>query len=293
MNIDDNFHVPVMINELLNNLNIREDGIYVDCTFGDGGHSKAIINSLTSGTLISIDASDFYNKEFSVEKKNWYFFNENFINIKQILNRSGIQKVDGIVVDLGLSSRQIFNSRKGFSYRENNSFLDMRIDTQLSLTAFDILNYYSEKKLSDIFYHFGEERNSKKIARNIVNYIKNNKKVKTVDDLVYIIIKSVGKSKGKHPARKVFQALRIAVNNELENIIILLRESSFLLKPGGRLVILSYHSLEDRIIKHIIKSGELSKDFFFLYKKPLVPSKEEISLNNRSRSAKMRIIIKN
>ncbi len=283
------YHKPVLLQESLENLNIKPNGYYVDCTLGEGGHSIEILKKLhKEGSLLSIDrdqdAIDFVKNNYKeeIEKhKNWKIKKANFKNINEILDK----KVDGILMDLGLSSRQLEASKRGFSYLEGSQDLDMRMDEELSAKAIDILNFYDEKTLAKIFKEFGEERNAKRIAK----FIKENiGEIKTVQDLNNVISRAVPAAfadKHKHPSRRVFQALRIAVNDELGNLREGLENSFNVLKKDGRIVVISFHSLEDRIVKKFFKEkGEKSEI--------IVPTEEEIKENPRSRSAKMRVLIK-
>ena len=283
------YHKPVLLQESLENLNIKPNGDYVDCTLGEGGHSIEILKKLSGkGSLLSIDrdqdAIDFVKNNYKeeIEKhKNWKIKKANFKNINEILDK----KVDGILMDLGLSSRQLEASKRGFSYLEGSQDLDMRMDEELSAKAIDILNFYDEKTLAKIFKEFGEERNAKRIAK----FIKENiGEIKTVQDLNNVISRAVPAAfadKHKHPSRRVFQALRIAVNDELGNLREGLENSFNVLKKDGRIVVISFHSLEDRIVKKFFKEkGEKSEI--------IVPTEEEIKENPRSRSAKMRVLIK-
>jgi 16S rRNA (cytosine1402-N4)-methyltransferase len=287
-------HIPVMLKESIDNLNIKDDGIYVDCTFGNGGHSREILNNLGSnGKLISFDYDESV-KNWNIENsdKRFSLINDNFSNLSFHLEKMNIKHIDGFLFDLGLSSMQL-ESNRGFSYREE-SYLDMRVNSKSELTAEKIINNYSVRELADIFFFFGEERKSYKLANVIHNYSKKNK-ITTSDQLVRLVVGILGKNKNKqHPAKKVFQALRIAVNNELENLTIALQDSLKKLSENGRVVVISYQSLEDRITKKIFKNHvHENKNFSLLNKKPLIPTKEEIKENNRARSAKMRIICKN
>ncbi len=283
------YHKPVLLKESLENLNIKADGNYVDCTLGEGGHSIEIIKKLNKkGTLISIEqdqnAIDFVKKHYKKEleeNKNWTIKKANFKNINEVLDK----KVDGILMDLGLSSRQLEASKRGFSYLEGSQDLDMRMDQELSAKAIDLLNFYDEKTLAKIFKEFGEERNAKRIAKFIKQKIK---EIKTVQDLNETILRAVPAAfadKYKHPSRRVFQALRIAVNDELGNLREGLRNGFDVLENNGRMVVISFHSLEDRIVKRFFK--EKGGDG-----KIIIPSEKEIQENPRSRSAKMRILIK-
>jgi 16S rRNA (cytosine1402-N4)-methyltransferase len=287
-------HKPVLLKEAIENLKIKPNGIYVDCTLGEAGHSLEILKHLgKDGRLISLERDQeaidfvkkFYKKEIE-ENKNWEIKKANFKNIKDV-----IEKADGILMDLGLSSRQLEASKRGFSYLEGSQDLDMRMDQELNVKAIDILHFYDEKSLSRIIREFGEEKNAKKIAKLIKENIK---QIKTVEDLNQIILRAVPAAfadKYKHPSRRVFQALRIAVNDELGNLEEGLQNSFEILNKNGRLVVISFHSLEDRIVKKFFKEKKFS-DNAEITKDILLPSEEEIAENPRARSAKMRFLIK-
>ncbi len=284
------YHKSVLLKESIEHLKIKTDGIYVDCTLGEAGHSLEILKKLEGGKIISIDrdqeAIEFVRNKYKkeIETKNWVIKKGNFKNIKSILNELGIEKVDGIIMDLGLSSRQLEASERGFSYLEGSQNLDMRMDEELNVKAIDLLKFYDAKTLAKIIWEFGEEKHSKKIATVIKDRIN---EIETVDDLNNVILRAVPavhRDNFKHPSRRVFQALRIAVNDELENLKEGLEKSYEILKKNGTLVIISFHSLEDRIVKEFFK---LKKQ-----KTLITPTEDEIQTNNRARSAKMRILIK-
>jgi len=287
-------HKTVMFEEVIEHLNIKKNGTYVDCTFGDGGHSKGIAQKLQKGKIIAFDWDEtnidkIKNDLFFMNKK-FIFINDNFSNFSYNLEKILIKKVDGVLLDLGISSNQLFSDR-GFSYRLDNK-LDMRISKKhQKITAEKIINDFSQKELSDIFYYYGEEKKSRKIAKKICYYRKKERIIKT-QKLVSLIASCFSKKKNKHPAKKIFQALRIFINKELENISNCLKEVVDKLKKGGRILVISFHSLEDRIIKKNFKNFEKTKKFKIINKKPLTPSDLEIKKNNRSRSSKMRIIEK-
>jgi len=280
-----------MLNEVLNYLNLKKGGIYVDCTFGRGGHSRAILEKLEKGKLIAFE----WDKEFSslVQKDKFFLspqfclINDNFANLEEHLKEMGIQEIDGILFDLGLSSDQLAEEGRGFSYRLNSP-LDMRINKASKLTAEDIINNYSCEELADIFYHYGEERKARVIARKIC-YWRKKEKIANSEQLVGIIASCFSRKTNKHPARKVFQALRIFINNELENLTQVLETALKYLAMDGRIVVISYHSLEDRIVKQMFKKYS-SDNFQIITKKPLIPTRKEVQENHRARSAKMRVI---
>ena len=287
-----NKHVPVMLEELIGVMDIKPDGVYVDCTFGSGGHSLGILQSLnSSGKLIAFDcdcATDQWRNE--INDPRFLFISDNFSRLSFWLKKIKIEKVDGFLFDLGLSSMQL-EMERGFSYRQSNSFLDMRVDKSIDLTAEKIINSFSESNIANIFYNYGEEKKSYKIESANWRY-KKKKRISTSGELVKIIISIIGKKKNKqHPAKKAFQALRIFVNNELENLKNALSSTFNFLSKDGRVVVISYHSLEDRIVKNFFKEKALNSDFI-ISKKPIVPCEDEVVANRKARSAKMRFIKK-
>lgn len=247
-------HMPVLLNECINGLNIREDKIYVDGTLGGAGHSKEILKRLSkSGKLIGIDRDEeaLHAAKKKLEQfKNVEYVHGNHDDIKQILNQLEINLVDGILLDLGVSSYQLDERNRGFSYLGENE-LDMRMDKSQNLTAKDILNNYEEEKLANIIYEYGEERFSRQIAKNICEFRKT-KELKTTKELVQIIEKSIPKSKQNegHPAKRTFQAIRIEVNNEIKPLYNTIKDCIDCLKPQGRLCVITFHSLEDRAVKN-------------------------------------------
>ncbi len=304
-------HVTVLLNESVEQLNIKEDGIYVDMTLGGGGHSSEILKKLTTGKLYCFD-QDQYAIDRATEKlssigHNFEIIKSNFINIKQELFSRGIESVDGVLFDLGVSSFQFDTPERGFSYRFDAP-LDMRMDQSSDVSAYNIVNESEEKDLANILFKYADEKFSRQIARNIVK-VRSEKPVKTTFDLVDIIRDSlpakVVNSKG-HPAKKTFQALRIAVNDELRVFEIALKDSIELLKKGGRVSVITFHSLEDRICKHMFKElttskipvgvpvlGEEVLPIKVITKKPILPTEEELQHNNRAHSAKLRVCEKN
>jgi 16S rRNA (cytosine1402-N4)-methyltransferase len=292
----DKIHVPVLLEESIQALNVKPNGFYIDCTLGDGGHSYKILSQLSSqGLLLSIDrdqnAIDFVKKYYDVPD-NWKLTQSNFSKIRNVLELQEIQrKPDGIIMDLGLSSRQLEKSKdRGFSYMENDEALDMRMDTNLSVTALDLLKVLNEQELTKLFKIYGEERYAKPIA----NAIKENiSEIKNVGDLTSLIYKVVPvASNNKNPSRRVFQALRIAVNDELNSLKEGLDKAFEILTINGRLVVISFHSLEDRIIKEYFNEKEDEELAEILSKKPIQPTEEETERNPRSSSAKLRILQK-
>ncbi len=305
-------HISVLLQECIEALNIKENGIYVDCTMGGAGHSWEIIKRLSSeGMLIGID-QDTEALNAAKNKLQTYnnikYVHDNFNNIDSVLTNIDVPKVDGILMDLGVSSYQLDNSERGFSYM-NDAPLDMRMNRESSLTAYDIVNDYSEEELTKIFYEFGEEKFSKRIA----NFIAKNRKEKPIDttlELVEIVkaaIPAKARREGPHPAKRIFQAIRIEVNNELGILNKSIEDGINRLNKGGRMAIITFHSLEDRIVKNKFKKlespCECPPDFpicvcnkkpiiKIITRKPIEPSKEEVEANPRSRSAKLRIIEK-
>ncbi len=304
-------HKPVLLQECIEGLQIKPDGIYVDGTMGGAGHSIEIVKRLSSeGKLIGIDRDEEAlkaSKERLSEYKNVTYIHDNHDNIKEILRKIGMNQVDGILLDLGVSSYQLDERNRGFSYLGENE-LDMRMDKSQELTAKKVVNYYSEKELANIIYEYGEERFSRQIARNICNYRKE-KTINTTKELVDIIEKSIPKSKQNdgHPAKRTFQAIRIEVNNEIKPLYNTVKDCIDCLKPQGRLCIITFHSLEDRAVKnaYIEAKGKCTCPPDLPYcvcgaktlgkiitKKPIIATKEEQEENSRSKSAKLRILEK-
>lgn len=304
-------HIPVMVNEVIQHLNVRPGKIYVDCTLGGAGHSRAIIDRMKpGGFLVGIDqdkdAINNAKKVLSAYASEIALFHDNFINIKSVLAQLNIHKVDGILADLGISLHQLAQSGRGFTFQKDEP-LDMRMDSNSVLTAGDIVNTADEKELAGIFFRYGEERWSRRIASNIVKERKV-KAIKSSFELVRIVSDSIPKkfiSKPQriHPATRVFMALRIAVNHELERLESFLDATADILNPGGRLCILSFHSLEDRIVKHWIKAlargctcppifpqciCRSEKKLRLLTKKPVRPTEQEVELNPMARSTRLR-----
>ncbi len=302
-------HIPVLLKETLEGLNIKPNGIYVDGTIGGAGHSKKIIEKLSpDGFLIGIDRDEEALKaaaENLKEYKNYKLVHGNHDEIKEILSKLNIDKVDGILLDLGVSSYQLDEKTRGFSYISDNK-LDMRMDKEQRLSAYDVVNTYKEEKLADIIYKYGEERFSRKIARNICQE-REKRPIETTKELADIIEKSVPYSKDGHPAKRTFQAIRIEVNNEIEPLYNTVMDCINLLKNGGRLCIITFHSLEDRAVKEAYKDAEgkctCPKDLPYcvcgsktlgkiINKKPIEASEDELKINSRAKSAKLRIFEK-
>jgi len=293
------YHLPVMLSECMQGLNIREDGVYVDVTFGGGGHSAEILKHLGEhGRLYAFDQDADAVRNLPDDER-LVFINHNFRYLREFLEYLKATPVDGILADLGISSHQINEAEKGFAHRLSGD-LDMRMDQKSGLKASDIVNNYSEKDLLRIFNTYGEIKNAFKLVHLILDK-RRTRPVKTIDDFKETIRECIpGKEESKYLSQ-VFQALRIEVNEEMKALESLLENAAEVLAPGGRLVVMSYHSLEDRMVKNFISSGniagEVQKDFFGkrtdvfknLTKKPITPSEEEILRNKRSRSAKLRI----
>ncbi len=290
-------HIPVLLKEALDILNIKQGNIYVDGTLGGGGFSEDILIRLhNDGFLIGIDRDSeaVRNVQLEFEKKfdnkNFKLFHSNFSKIDEIIKSEGFAGIDGVVLDLGISSIQLEGGR-GFSFNEvGEGGLDMRMDKENSLTAYEIINYYPEKTLADIIWRFGDEKFSRKIAKRIVEFRKN-KTVETSLELADIVRKAVYRSYGKFkqfktdPATKTFMALRIFVNKEYDSLTEFLEKLKNVLNKGGVVAIISFHSGEDRIVKHFFKN---CSDFKPINKKPIIPEDEEMKNNPRSRSAKLR-----
>ena len=292
------YHEPVLLDESIEGLNLREDGVYVDVTFGGGGHSREILRRIKTGKLIAFD-KDSDAIENKINNKNFQLVGLDFRNIEKWFFDTGIQSCDGILADLGVSSHQFDVPERGFSTRFDGD-LDMRMDTQSNLTAGIVLNTYSEKDLSRILYEYGELRNANGIAK-LINRKSKIETINTTAQLKSIIRHCTPRNKENQFFAKVFQALRIEVNSELDALKELLVQSANLLEKGGRLVVISYHSLEDRLVKNFIDKGNLqglsetdlygnpNRLFQPLSRKPITPTDQEIANNNRARSAKLRI----
>ena len=304
----ENKHIPVLLKETIDGLNIKPNGIYVDLTLGRGGHSEEILKRLDKGFLIAVDQDETAIEE-SMNRLQKYsskliVFRANFSQIEDILQTQKIEKVDGILMDLGVSSPQFDDVSRGFTYRYDAP-LDMRMDQRNSLTAREIVNTYSQSELVRIFQEYGEEKYAYSIAKNIVK-AREKQSIETTFQLVEIIkaskpskeLKKVG-----HPAKQVFQALRIAVNDELNVLYSTLNRVPFLLNKGGRLAVITFHSGEDKIVKQIFKRlttiegnrydiPDINKEaeFLLVNRKVITPSEEELAINHRSASSKLRII---
>ncbi len=302
-------HKPVLLKECIEGLNIRPDGIYLDGTLGRGGHSLEIAKRLRGGRLIAVDRDETAIRESRERLKEYLdrisFVHGNFGEIKRILGELGIDGVDGMLFDLGVSSPQLDDAKRGFSYMADAP-LDMRMDESSPLTAYEVVNGWDEQRLKRILFEYGEERYTQKIVSNIVKK-RAVKPIETTFELVDIIKSSMPPEalrEKQHPAKRSFQAIRIAVNDELGSISEMLSDAADMLKRGGRLAVISFHSLEDRLVKNAMQSGEKGctcpKDFpvcvcgfvpklKVITKKPVTATKEELEENPRSRSAKLRI----
>ena len=294
------YHLPVMLKECIEALNIKEDGVYVDVTFGGGGHSREILKGLgKQGRLVAFDQDEDAKRNLPEDEK-LVFIDQNFEFIKNHLMYQGLCLVDGLLADLGVSSYQFDTDERGFSYRFDDALLDMRMNANAKRSAADVLNTYTEENLANVLYQYGELTQSRKLAADIVSF-RIAKPIQTVADLKKALDRHAPKFREYKFYSQVFQALRIEVNEELEVLKKLLRQCTDIIKPGGVIVIMSYHSLEDRLVKDFINSGNfrgvLEKDFFgnvikpfsAVQKKAIVASDEETEQNPRARSAKLRI----
>ena len=282
-----NPHIPIMVKEVIQYLQISKAGTYIDCTIGYGGHAHQILKKLSlNGKLIGIDKDEEaikYCKKSLSTRSNVKLFHNSYHKIKDILSKSKIQKVDGMLLDLGLSSAQLDSKSRGFSYKIDSE-LDMRFDLSQNFKANDLLNIKSKKEIADKIFKYSNERRSRAIAENILKM----RPIKNVFELVEAIRKSTPPKNRNKSLARVFQAVRILVNNELSILENFLSDFYDQLSVGGRIVFISFHSLEDRIVKHALKELSLKKKMKILTRKPLCPSPEEIFLNRRSRSAKLR-----
>ena len=306
--IGNDYHIPVLYYETLDNLIKNPDGVYIDCTLGGGSHSEGILERLSDkGLLISIDqdinAIEYSKKRLEKYGTKWKVFKGNFETIDTIAYMAGVDKVDGILMDIGVSSKQLDDPERGFSYRYDVK-LDMRMNTEQKISAYDIVNNYSEEDLSRIIFEYGEERHAKKIARLTVDERKK-EPIEMTSQLINIIKRAYPERAAKHPAKKTFQAIRIEVNRELEVLDKAMEKAVNLLKVGGRLAIITFHSLEDRAVKNKFKDLSTAckcpkdipicmcggiKKFENITKKPIVPIDEELEKNNRAHSSKLRIL---
>lgn len=295
------YHVPVLLNESIEGLNIRPDGCYVDVTFGGGGHSREILRRLgEGGHLYGFDQdADAGRNAADMEGERFTFVRSNFRFLKNFLRYHGVDQIDGLLADLGVSSHHFDDARRGFSFRFDAP-LDMRMNQSASRTAADVVNTYSEQQLADLFYLYGELRQSRRMAAAIVK-ARRERPVAQTGDLVEVLKPFFRNEREKKDMAKVFQALRIEVNQEMGALCAMLKAATDMLRPGGRLVVITYHSLEDRIVKNLMKTGNVDgleqKDFFGRVDTPyrlvtrsvVVPTDDEQARNPRSRSAKLRV----
>jgi 16S rRNA (cytosine1402-N4)-methyltransferase len=292
------YHNPVLLNECIEGLNIKPTGIYVDVTFGGGGHSKLILKNLKEGKLFAFDQDANAHKN-ALQEDGFKLINANFRHLKNFLKMEGVRKIDGLLADLGVSSHQFDVAERGFSIRFDGE-LDMRMNTNSSLSAKEVVNEYTQQDLANVLYKYGELRNSRAIAREIVE-ASEQEAIITTNQLIDIVARMVPEKKRNQFLARIFQAIRIEVNDEMKALEEMLLDAVDMLNEGGRLVVLSYHSLEDRMVKNLMKNGklegELEKDFFGnpikdlteITRKVIVASKQQIEENTRSRSAKLRI----
>ena len=293
------YHVPVLLQESINGLDIKPDGIYVDVTFGGGGHSREILSRLGSkGHLYSFDQDGDAEKNI-IEDHRFTFIRSNFRYLRNWMQYYQIERIDGLLADLGVSSHHFDDETRGFSFRFDAP-LDMRMNKRAGKTAAEIVNEYNETELADVFYLYGEMKNSRRIA-SAINAYRQQKRIETTGDLIAATEKLMRTEKEKKDLARLFQALRIEVNHEMDALRDMLNGASHLLKNGGRLSIITYHSLEDRIVKNVMKAGnaegKIEQDFFgriscpfrLVNNKVITPQENELQNNPRSRSAKLRI----
>ena len=302
-------HISVLLNESISSLNLKENSIIVDATLGYGGHSSYILDRIKKGYLFAFDqdseAIRHSTDRLSKVGTNFTIIKSNFVHMKEELEKLGVEKVDGVLFDLGVSSPQLDDGDRGFSYHVDAK-LDMRMDQEQTLSAYEVVNHYSKEDLTRIFLRYGEDKFSQNIAKKIVEY-RENKPIETTLELVEIIKSAVPMKfrMDKHPARQIFQAIRIEVNHELDVIEPALEQALDLIKVGGRVAVITFHSLEDRLVKNIFRDkckiddkvrglpnipDEYLPDFQLVVNKAIVPSEEEIEKNPRARSSKLRVI---
>lgn len=299
MSEETTYHIPVLLKESVDGMHIRPGGTYVDVTFGGGGHSKEILSRLgKDGKLLGFDQDEDAERNI-VPDERFIFVRSNFRYLRNFLRYHEIESVDAILADLGVSSHHFDDSERGFSFRFDGK-LDMRMNKRAGTTAADIINSYDEERLADIFYLYGELRNSRKLASVLVKS-RSSKPVETIGEFLEIIKPLFGREREKKELAKVFQALRIEVNQEMEALKEMLQAATEALRPGGRLVVITYHSLEDRMVKNLMKTGNIEgkqkEDFFgnvqtpfrIINNKVILAGEEELARNPRARSAKLRI----
>ena len=302
-------HISVLLEESISSLNLNESSIKVDCTLGYGGHSSNILARIKKGFLFAFDqdseAIRHSTDRLNAIGTNFTIIKSNFVNLKEELTKRGVTEVDGFLFDLGVSSPQLDDASRGFSFHED-ARLDMRMDKENKLSAYEVVNEYSKERLAEIFYKYGEDKFARNIAKKIVEY-REEKPIETTLELVEIIKTAVPMKfrKDKHPARQIFQAIRIEVNHELDVIEPAIEQALSLLKVGGRVSVITFHSLEDRLVKNIFKEKcaidpkvqgmpnipeEYLPDFRLVVNKAIIPSDEELERNPRARSSKLRVI---
>lgn len=290
-----NYHKPVLLQEVLTLLAVRRNGQYIDCTLGGGGHTKALLDlgAQVLGIDTDNDAINYVNQELGdrieIPEHSLIVAKGNFVELTAIARENGFESVDGILLDLGVSSHQLDDPERGFSFKDGP--LDMRMDSSLTVKASDLINGLTEKELTELFLRFGEEPFAKKIAKVIVEKRRGGQ-IKRTSELAELIKVNMHSKQGIHPATRVFQALRIAVNDELDILRRTIPQAIELLKPQGRLVVISFHSLEDRIVKDLLNQYEKEHQVRILTSKPVVAAKGEVLQNNRARSAKLRALEK-
>lgn len=296
------YHIPVLLKESIDGLNISPNGIYVDVTYGGGGHSAEILNRIDKGRLYAMDQDEDAAKNLSTEKK-ITFIRGNFRYLKNYLRYFGVQQIDGLLADLGVSSHHFNDPERGFTYR-SNAALDMRMNKEAKITAENVVNDSEPSHLARIFREYGELQSAGKLAAAVAHY-RSSARITTTGQLIEAIQPMVPRQTENQFLSRVFQAIRIEVNQELDSLVEMLESATELLKPGGRLVVISYHSLEDRIVKNYIRWGnpeeEPAKDLFgnrnqpytLITRKPIIPGDEELTNNPRSRSARLRIAERN
>ena len=297
--VEQTYHIPVLLHESIEGLNLKSKGIYVDVTFGGGGHSKEILRQMDQDSrLFSFDQDEDAERNI-VNDDRFTFVRSNFRYLHNFLRYYDVEEIDGLLADLGVSSHHFDDSERGFSFRFDGK-LDMRMNKRSGMTAADIVNTYDEERLANLFYLYGELKNSRKLASVLVK-ARVQKEFVTISDFLEVVKPLYGREREKKELAKVFQALRIEVNQEMEALKEMLYAAANALKPGGRLVVITYHSLEDRMVKNIMKTGNIEgkaeKDFYgniqspfrLVNNKVIIPSDDEINTNPRSRSAKLRI----
>ena len=292
------YHSPVLLSECIEGLNLKPNGIYVDVTFGGGGHSKEIMKHLDGGELFAFDQDADAHKN-NLNQNRFKLIDANFRFIKNFLRLEGVRKVDGILADLGVSSHQFDIAERGFSTRFEGE-LDMRMNLNSDLSAKEVVNNYSQENLANVLYKYGELKNSRRVAKEIIN-ARSISEINTTKDLIKVIAEIVPEKHRNQFLARVFQAIRIEVNDEITALEEMLLSAVDILNPGGRLVVMSYHSLEDRLVKNLMKKGNLAgkmvkdfygnpiKDLIEINRKVIVASSEEIADNSRARSAKLRV----